>query len=231
MQFDGLALVYVQVGEPHGGGEQDQQQQELELLPDLLHGEAQHPGSLILRWMVRMGGKEVISAALWGILLPAGDRRTGAVAVVDYTELEGRLIPAGDSGAASSHLDPNSSSLHLGGKSEGLKQLSPLGFPGVGRETAAKEKPLSSATSVTGGGGAKQQSGDNLLKSPGAQGSADTATLIIVAATQGSSPVTQVYAKTRKATKKEAFSFHPRRRSLRAATFLRVSRTFLFLDK
>lgn len=62
MEFDGLALVYVQVGEPHGGGEQDQQQQELELLPDLLHGEAQHPGSLILRWMTRMGGKEVIPA-------------------------------------------------------------------------------------------------------------------------------------------------------------------------
>lgn len=159
MQFDGLALVYVQVGEPHGGGEQDQQQQELELLPDLLHGEAQHPGSLILRWMIRMGGKEVTSAALslrWGgVLFPvratAGDRRTGAVAVVDYTELEGRLIPAGDSGAVSSHLDPNSSSLHLRGKSEGLKQMSPLGFPGVGRETAAKEKPLSSAPSVTGG--------------------------------------------------------------------------------
>lgn len=158
MQFDGLALVYVQVGEPHGGGEQDQQQQELELLPDLLHGEAQHPGSLILRWMIRMGGKEVISAALslrWGVLLPvsatAGDRGTGAVAVVDYTELEGRLIAAGDSGAVSSHLDPNSPSLHLRGESEGLKQMSPLGFPRVGRETAAKEKPLSSATSVTGG--------------------------------------------------------------------------------
>lgn len=43
LQFDGLALVDVQVGEPHGGGEQYQQQQELELLPDLLHGEAQHP--------------------------------------------------------------------------------------------------------------------------------------------------------------------------------------------
>lgn len=49
MEFDGLALVDVQVGEPHGGGEQHQQQQELELLPDLLHGEAQHPGSNILR--------------------------------------------------------------------------------------------------------------------------------------------------------------------------------------
>lgn len=50
VEFDGLALVDVQVGEPHGGGEQYQQQQELELLPDLLHGEAQHPGSNILRW-------------------------------------------------------------------------------------------------------------------------------------------------------------------------------------
>lgn len=49
VQFDGLALVDVQVGEPHGGGEEDQQQQELELLPDLLHGEAQHPGFNILR--------------------------------------------------------------------------------------------------------------------------------------------------------------------------------------
>lgn len=49
VEFDGLALVDVQVGEPHGGGEQHQQQQELELLPDLLHGEAQHPGSHILR--------------------------------------------------------------------------------------------------------------------------------------------------------------------------------------
>lgn len=49
VEFDGLALVDVQVGEPDGGGEQDQQQQELELLSDLLHGEAQHPGSLILR--------------------------------------------------------------------------------------------------------------------------------------------------------------------------------------
>lgn len=49
MEFDGLALVDVQVGEPHSGGEQNQQQQELELLPDLLHREAQHPGSLILR--------------------------------------------------------------------------------------------------------------------------------------------------------------------------------------
>lgn len=64
MEFDGLALVYVQVGEPHGGGEQDQQQQQLELLPDLLHGEAQHPGSLILReppgrwseWVGKRGG-------------------------------------------------------------------------------------------------------------------------------------------------------------------------------
>lgn len=44
VQFDGLALVDVQVGEPNGRGEQHQQQQELELLPDLLHGEAQHPG-------------------------------------------------------------------------------------------------------------------------------------------------------------------------------------------
>lgn len=43
VQLDGLALVDVQVGEPHGRGEQHQQQQELELLPDLLHGEAQHP--------------------------------------------------------------------------------------------------------------------------------------------------------------------------------------------
>lgn len=49
VEFDGLALVDVQVGEPHGGGEQYQQQQELELLPDFLHGEAQHPGSNILR--------------------------------------------------------------------------------------------------------------------------------------------------------------------------------------
>lgn len=49
VEFDGLPLVDVQVGEPHGGGEQHQQQQELELLPDLLHGEAQHPGSHILR--------------------------------------------------------------------------------------------------------------------------------------------------------------------------------------
>lgn len=43
MQLDGLALVDVQIGEPNGRGEQHQQQQELELLPDLLHGEAQHP--------------------------------------------------------------------------------------------------------------------------------------------------------------------------------------------
>lgn len=50
VEFDGLSLVYMQVGEPHGGGEQHQQQQELELLPDLLHGEAQHPASNILRW-------------------------------------------------------------------------------------------------------------------------------------------------------------------------------------
>lgn len=49
VEFDGLALVDVQVGEPHCGGEQHQQEQELELLPDLLHGEAQHPGSHILR--------------------------------------------------------------------------------------------------------------------------------------------------------------------------------------
>lgn len=49
VEFDRLPLVDVQVGEPHGRGEQHQQQQELELLPDLLHGEAQHPGSHILR--------------------------------------------------------------------------------------------------------------------------------------------------------------------------------------
>lgn len=49
VEFDGLALVDVQVREPHGGGEQHQQQQEFELLPDLLHGEAQHPDSHILR--------------------------------------------------------------------------------------------------------------------------------------------------------------------------------------
>lgn len=86
VEFDGLALVYVQVGEPHGGGEQDQQQQELELLPDLLHGEAQHPGSLILRqppgrcseWV----GKGGISAASRRCFLAAGraaspGRRTG----------------------------------------------------------------------------------------------------------------------------------------------------------
>lgn len=69
--------------------------------------------------------------------------------LVDYTELKGRLIPAGDS-SVSSHLDPNASSLDLRGKSEGLKQMCLLRFPGVGRERAAEENPLSSATSVTG---------------------------------------------------------------------------------
>lgn len=62
VEFDGLALVDVQVGEPHGGGEQNQQQQELELLPDLLHREAQHPDSNILRYLQpRMS--ELVAAA------------------------------------------------------------------------------------------------------------------------------------------------------------------------
>lgn len=43
VQSDGLALVDVQVGEPHGESEQHQQQQQLELLPDFLYREAQHP--------------------------------------------------------------------------------------------------------------------------------------------------------------------------------------------
>lgn len=45
VQSDGLALVDVQVGEPHGESEQHQQQQQLKLLPDFLHREAQHPRS------------------------------------------------------------------------------------------------------------------------------------------------------------------------------------------
>lgn len=78
-----------------------------------------------------------------GLLLPV------TTTACDYTELKGRLIPAGDS-SVSSHLDPNASSLDLRGKSEGLKQMCLLRFPGVGRERAAEENPLSSATSVTG---------------------------------------------------------------------------------
>lgn len=73
------------------------------------------------------------------------------VVVVDYTELQGSLIATCDSGVVSSHLDPNASSFHLKGKIEGWKQMSPLGVPGVGREKAAKGKPLSSAASVTAG--------------------------------------------------------------------------------
>lgn len=45
VQSDRLALVYVQVGEPHGESKQHQQQQKLELLPDFLNREAQHPRS------------------------------------------------------------------------------------------------------------------------------------------------------------------------------------------
>lgn len=63
-----------------------------------------------------------------------------AVVVVDYTELQGSLIATCDSGVVSSHLDPNASSLHLKGKIEGWKQMSPLGVPGVGREKAAEGK-------------------------------------------------------------------------------------------
>lgn len=70
--------------------------------------------------------------------------------LVGYTELKGRLIPAGDS-SVSPHLDPNASSLDPRGEREGFKQMRPLGFPGAGREKAAEEKPLSSATSASGG--------------------------------------------------------------------------------
>lgn len=56
VEFDSFALVDVQVGEPHGKGEQHKQQKEFELLPDFLHGEAQHPRSNIIR----------LPAAEWG---------------------------------------------------------------------------------------------------------------------------------------------------------------------
>lgn len=48
VQPDALARVDVQVGEPHDEGEQHQQQQQLELLPNLLHRETQHPGKGIV---------------------------------------------------------------------------------------------------------------------------------------------------------------------------------------
>lgn len=45
VQSDGFALVDVQVGEPHGKCEQHQKEQQLKLLPNFLHREAQHPRS------------------------------------------------------------------------------------------------------------------------------------------------------------------------------------------
>ena len=50
VQPDALALVDVQVGEPHGEGQQDQQQKQFELLPNFLYREAQHPRRGIVRW-------------------------------------------------------------------------------------------------------------------------------------------------------------------------------------
>lgn len=70
VQAQRLALAHqvdMQVGEPHGEGEQHQQQQQLELLPDLLHREPQHPpgsmpgGSLCPRG-VSWGARAVLSA-------------------------------------------------------------------------------------------------------------------------------------------------------------------------
>lgn len=106
--------------------------------------------------MVRMGGESGGSLLCLGaaVSLRSRSQRRHVTrpenGLVDYTEPKGRLIPAGDS-SVSSHLDANATSLHLSGKSEGLKQMCPLGFAEVGRERAAEEKPLSSAPSVTGG--------------------------------------------------------------------------------
>lgn len=73
MEAQRLALAHeadVQVGEPDGEGKQHQEQQQLELLPDLLHREPQHPPGSIPGG--RGGGLELEGSLLLLPLPPEG---------------------------------------------------------------------------------------------------------------------------------------------------------------
>lgn len=61
MDLNGFPLVDVEVCKPNGEGQQDQEQQELELLPYFLHREAQHPRSILIRCRTLNGPVQVFT--------------------------------------------------------------------------------------------------------------------------------------------------------------------------